>query len=152
MAPELFYKNIGGVSHKSDVYSFGMLLMEMIGRRKNFNALADHSSQIYFPSWIYDQVSEGKDVELGDHATEQGKETTKKMIIVALWCIQLRPNDRPSMHNVVKMLESDVESLQMPPKPFLTPHHMSKDDDKANPIKLSDPPSDCIDSSYQFGR
>jgi serine/threonine protein kinase len=152
MAPELFYKNIGGVSHKSDVYSFGMLLMEMIGRRKNLNALADHSSQIYCPSWIYDQVSEGNDVELGDHATEQGKETTKKMIIVALWCIQLRPNDRPSMHNVVKMLESDVESLQMPPKPFLTPHHMPKDDDKANPIKLSDPPSDCIDSSYQFGR
>jgi serine/threonine protein kinase len=155
MAPELFYKNIGGVSHKSDVYSFGMLLMEMIGRRKNLNALADHSSQIYFPSWIYDQVSEGKDVELGDHATEQGKETTKKMIIVALWCIQLRPNDRPSMHNVVKMLESDVESLQIPPKPFLTPHHMpkdDKDDDMANPVKLSDPPNDCIDSSYQFGR
>ena len=50
MAPELFYKNIGGVSHKSDVYSFGMLLMEMIGRRKNLNALTDHSSQIYFPS------------------------------------------------------------------------------------------------------
>jgi serine/threonine protein kinase len=146
MAPELFYKNIGGVSHKSDVYSFGMLLMEMIGRRKNLNALADHSSQIYFPSWIYDQVSEGKDVELGDHATEQGKETTKKMIIVTLWCIQLRPNDRPSMHDVVKMLESDAESLQMPPKPFLTPHHMPKDDDTANPIKLSDPPSDCIDS------
>jgi hypothetical protein len=56
------------------------------------------------------------------------------------------------MHNVVKMLESDVESLQMPPKPFLTPHHMPKDDDTANPIKLSDPLGDCIDSSYQFGR
>jgi hypothetical protein len=50
------------------------------------------------------------------------------------------------MHDVVKMLESDAESLQMPPKPFLTPHHMPKDDDTANPIKLSDPPSDCIDS------
>ncbi|KAI5344183.1 hypothetical protein L3X38_012060 [Prunus dulcis] len=29
MAPELFYKNIRGVSYKADVYSFGMLLMEM---------------------------------------------------------------------------------------------------------------------------
>uniref|UniRef100_A0A6N2LJ45 non-specific serine/threonine protein kinase n=1 Tax=Salix viminalis TaxID=40686 RepID=A0A6N2LJ45_SALVM len=62
MAPELFYKSIGGVSYKADVYSFGMLLMEMVGRRKNLNALADHSSQMYFPSWIYDQVSEGKDI------------------------------------------------------------------------------------------
>ncbi|XP_034197223.1 rust resistance kinase Lr10-like, partial [Prunus dulcis] len=38
IAPELFYKNIGGVSYKADVYSFGMLLMEMAGRRKNLNA------------------------------------------------------------------------------------------------------------------
>ena len=49
IAPELFYKNI-----KADVYSFGMLL-EMVGRRKNVDALAEHSSQIYFPSWIYDR-------------------------------------------------------------------------------------------------
>ena len=49
IAPELFYKNIGGVSYKADVYSFGMLLMEMVGRRKNVNANTEHSSKIYFP-------------------------------------------------------------------------------------------------------
>ncbi|KAG5226298.1 LEAF RUST DISEASE-RESISTANCE LOCUS RECEPTOR PROTEIN KINASE [Salix suchowensis] len=153
MAPELFYKNIGGVSYKADVYSYGMLLMEMVGRRKNLNALANHSSQIYFPSWVYDQVSEGNDIEVQEDATEHEKKTTKKMIIVALWCIQLKPSDRPSMHKVVEMLESDVESLQMPPKPFLTPHQAEeKDDDRANHAKLSDPPNDYIDSSYQFGR
>lgn len=37
MALEQFYKNIGGVSYKADVYSYGMLLMEMLGRRKNMN-------------------------------------------------------------------------------------------------------------------
>jgi len=83
---------------------------------------------------------------------EHGKKTTKKMIIVALWCIQLKPVDRPSMHKVVEMLESDVESLRMPPKPFLTPHQMPEDDDRANHAKLSYPLNDCIDSSYQFGR
>ncbi|XP_011015081.1 PREDICTED: L-type lectin-domain containing receptor kinase V.4-like isoform X3 [Populus euphratica] len=152
MAPELFYKNIGGVSYKADVYSFGMLLMEMVGRRKNLNALANHSSQIYFPSWAHDQVSAGKDIEVQEDATEHEKKTTKKMIIVALWCIQLKPVDRPSMHKAAEMLESDVESLRMPPKPFLTPHQMSGDDDRANHTKLSNPPNDCIDSSYQFGR
>ncbi|KAK9025544.1 hypothetical protein V6N11_038408 [Hibiscus sabdariffa] len=50
IAPELVYKNLGGISYKADVYSFGMLLMEMIGRRKNVNAFADHTSQVYFPS------------------------------------------------------------------------------------------------------
>ncbi|KAG5226615.1 receptor protein [Salix suchowensis] len=154
MAPELFYKSIGGVSYKADVYSFGMLLMEMVGRRKNLNALADHSSQMYFPSWIYDQVSEGKDI-LEDEATEQEKITTKKMTIVALWCIQLKPIDRPSMHKVVQMLVADIESLQMPPKPFLIPQQTSNDDriNMADPASLRDPSNDCsIDSSYQFGR
>ncbi|EOY13492.1 Receptor serine/threonine kinase, putative [Theobroma cacao] len=54
MAPELFYKNLGGILYKADVYSFGMMLMDIIGKRKNLNASAEHSSQIYFPSWIYD--------------------------------------------------------------------------------------------------
>ncbi|KAF7848029.1 hypothetical protein BT93_L2358 [Corymbia citriodora subsp. variegata] len=60
MAPELFYKDIGGISYKADVYSFGMMLMEMAGRRRNVNADAEDSSQIYFPLWVYDHLSEKK--------------------------------------------------------------------------------------------
>ncbi|XP_050251045.1 rust resistance kinase Lr10-like isoform X5 [Quercus robur] len=119
MAPELFYKNIGGVSYKADVYSFGMLLLEMASKRKNFNALADHSSQMYFPTWVYDQVSEGNDIIMED-ATEEEKKTINKMIIVALWCIQMKPSDRCSMNKVVEMLVGEVECLQMPSKPFLS--------------------------------
>jgi len=120
MAPELFYKNIGGVSYKADIYSFGMLLMEMAGRRKNLNAFADHSSQIYFPTWAYDQLHDGKDIEMENSADDE-KRVVKKIIIVALWCIQFKPNDRPSMFKVIEMLEGEVEFLQMPPKPSLSP-------------------------------
>ncbi|WJX16591.1 hypothetical protein P8452_06598 [Trifolium repens] len=123
MAPELFYKNIGGVSYKADVYSFGMLLMEMASRRRNMNEGEDHKSQVYFPSWVYDQFSEGKEIEMGN-GTEEEEKILKKMIIVALWCIQMKPSDRPSMNKVVELLEGDVESLEMPPKPFQTPKGM----------------------------
>ena len=119
MAPELFYKNIGGISYKADVYSFGMLLLEMASRRKNFNAFADHSSQIYFPTWVCDQVCERNEIVMED-AMEGEKETIKKMIIVALWCIQMKPSDRPSMNKVVEMLEGEVDYSQMPSKPFLS--------------------------------
>ncbi|XP_059456821.1 rust resistance kinase Lr10-like isoform X2 [Corylus avellana] len=119
MAPELFYKNIGGISYKADVYSFGMLLMEMAGRRKNLNAFAEHSSQIYFPTWVYDQLNDGNDIEAED-ATEEERKIGKKMILVALWCIQMKPSDRPSMNKVVHMLEGEVEFLQMPSKPFMS--------------------------------
>ena len=59
IAPELFYKNIGGVSYKTDVYSFGMLLMEMVGRRKNVNVNIEHSSKIYFYHGFMIDVTKG---------------------------------------------------------------------------------------------
>ncbi|XVF79211.1 hypothetical protein PTKIN_Ptkin14bG0202400 [Pterospermum kingtungense] len=128
IAPELVYKNIGGVSYKADVYSFGMLVMEMIGKRKNLNAFADHTSQIYFPSWIYDRLDQGEDIELGDVADDE-KIMVRKMVVVAFWCIQMMPADRPSMSKVLKMLESDVEVLEMPPKPFYQlPFETSRED------------------------
>ncbi|XP_038998607.1 rust resistance kinase Lr10-like [Hibiscus syriacus] len=117
IAPELVYKNIGGISYKADVYSFGMLLMEMVGKRKNVNAFADHTSQIYFPSWIYDRLDRGEDMELGD-ASDDEKVMVRKMLITAFWCIQLLPADRPSMSKVLRMLENEDELLEMPPKPF----------------------------------
>ncbi|KAM5578524.1 rust resistance kinase Lr10-like [Rosa sericea] len=130
IAPELFYKNIGGVSYKADVYSFGMLLMEMAGRRKNLNSGIEHSSQFsenYFPSWVCNQLNEGKDIEIED-ATEDEMKIIKKMIVVALWCIQMKPSERPSMTKVVQMLEGELESLQIPPKPNLYPQQMPAED------------------------
>lgn len=112
IAPELFYKSIGGVSYKADVYSFGMLLMEMTGRRKTLNATAEDSSQIYYPSWVYDQISKGKDIEIVD-VPEEEFEIVRKMAIVGLWCIQMRPSDRPSMNKVIEMLEAESQSLEI---------------------------------------
>ncbi|XP_041010689.1 G-type lectin S-receptor-like serine/threonine-protein kinase At5g24080 [Juglans microcarpa x Juglans regia] len=119
MAPELCYQNIGGISYKADVYSFGMLLMDMTGRRRNLNTFADQSSETYFPTCVYDQLHNENGIEIED-ATKEEKKMTKKMIIVALWCIQMKPNDRPSMKKVIEMLEGDIECLQIPPKPFLS--------------------------------
>ncbi|RVW22867.1 Rust resistance kinase Lr10 [Vitis vinifera] len=95
IAPELFYKTL-----------------------ENVNAFAEHSSQIYFPSWIYNRYDQGDDMEMGD-ATEDEKKYVRKMVIVALWCIQMKPVDRPSMSKTLEMLEGDVELLKMPPKPTL---------------------------------
>jgi interleukin-1 receptor-associated kinase 1 len=119
MAPELFYKNIGRVSYKADVYSFGMLLLEMAGRRKNLNALTENSNQINWPDWVHDQVSNEKAIEIGDGGTEEEEKIVKKMIIAGLWCIQMNPLNRPAMNEVVEMLEGDMESLQLPPRPVL---------------------------------
>nr|KYP72149.1 putative receptor-like protein kinase At5g39020 family [Cajanus cajan] len=127
MAPELFYHNIGGVSFKADVYSFGMLLMEMANKRRNFSPNVDHSSEIFFPLQIYDQLSEENEKEKKEITEEEYNNEAKKMILVALWCIQLKPSDRPSMNKVVEMLEGELENIEMPPKPSLYPHEMIRE-------------------------
>ncbi|KAB2627315.1 receptor-like protein kinase [Pyrus ussuriensis x Pyrus communis] len=152
IAPELFYKNIGGVSNKADIYSFGMLLMEIAGRRKNLNRVAAHESQIYIPSWVYDQFSEGNDIEI-EGATEEENEKTKKMLIVALWCIQFKPSDRPaSMNKVVEMLEGEIECLEMPPKPFLYPQEkpVVDDEDDSETTRSSGPSKDDVQESQSL--
>ncbi|GLT29043.1 hypothetical protein SLA2020_039330 [Shorea laevis] len=139
MAPELIYRNIGGVQHKADVYSFGMLLMETASRRRNLNPYVEHLSQIYFPTWVSQQLNKGMELEKKE-ATEDEKRIAKKMIIVAWWCIQVKPSDPPSMNKVVEMLEADLESLQMPPRPFQICPYATKEDDakmKTNSTELS---------------
>lgn len=143
MAPELFYKNLGGVSYKADVYIFGMLLMEMASRRRNRNSSA-RSSQTFFPSWVYDQFAKGWNLQIGE-TTEEESEMVKKMILVALWCIQMKPTDRPSMNKVVEMLEGNIELLHMPPKPFLYPQALSAENNGMN-IRSSDLSGACLDS------
>ncbi|KAG6383000.1 hypothetical protein SASPL_157268 [Salvia splendens] len=117
VAPELNCRSIGLVSHKADVYSFGMLLMEMAGVNKK-----DDPNK-YFPDWIYDCINNGEDLGIVeednnvDDVNENGKNVLKKMTIVGLWCIQMNPNNRPSMDKVLEMLEGDVEDLKIPEHP-----------------------------------
>ncbi|KAF7123150.1 hypothetical protein RHSIM_Rhsim12G0142500 [Rhododendron simsii] len=120
IAPEVFSRNFGAVSHKSDVYSYGMMVLEMVGATKNTSVKVDHSSEIYFPHWIYKRLE--LDEELGLHGImdDEANASSRKLIIVGLWCIQTDPSHRPSMSRVVEILEGSLESLQIPPKPFLS--------------------------------
>ncbi|KAL6190346.1 hypothetical protein ACLB2K_036744 [Fragaria x ananassa] len=120
IAPEVFCRSFGGVSHKSDVYSYGMMLSEMAGGRRNINVEAENTSEIYFPHWIYKRLE--LDEELGLHGirSEEDKARARKLIIVSLWCIQTDPSNRPAMREVIEMLEGSVESLKIPPKPYLS--------------------------------
>ncbi|XP_072961261.1 rust resistance kinase Lr10-like [Typha angustifolia] len=120
IAPEMYSRNFGTVSYKSDVYSFGMLVLEMVGGKKNADPEIESQNQIYFPEWVYDQLINGQDLGLEIAMTESESEIAKKLAIVALWCIQWNPTERPSMTRVMQMLMGDLQSLQMPPKPFVS--------------------------------
>ena len=117
IAPEMISRSFGVISSKSDVYSFGMLLLEMAGGRRNADPNMGSSSQAYYPSWVYDQLTQEEAGEISPVAANM-HELEKKLCVVALWCIQMRSRDRPTMSEVIQILEAGADGLQMPSRPF----------------------------------
>ncbi|XP_074271834.1 putative receptor-like protein kinase At5g20050 [Silene latifolia] len=116
LAPEWILDH--GVSAKSDVYSYGLVLLEMIGGRRNVNSQSDMISSDYFPKIVFDKMKAGKLMEVVDkRVLEKGnvvEEEVKKMVYVALWCIQEKVILRPNMGQVVNMLEGHLPVTEPP--------------------------------------
>ncbi|KAL4579374.1 hypothetical protein LXL04_015517 [Taraxacum kok-saghyz] len=94
------------ISEKSDVYSFGMVLLEIIGGRKNYDSSVI-SEKSHFPSYAFKMMEEGKLEDIVDQNMKLDKndDRVKVAIQVALWCIQDDMHLRPPMTKVVQMLE-----------------------------------------------
>ncbi|XP_058097356.1 rust resistance kinase Lr10-like [Magnolia sinica] len=118
--PEMWLMNHGPVTSKSDVYSYGMVILEMVGKRRNFNEEASSESEAYFPEWAYLHYVVEVGGEWSKHNSDQGREDdeiVRTMSLVGLWCIQFEPNLRPTMCRVIEMLEGNVV-IDAPPVPF----------------------------------
>ncbi|KAM0041068.1 putative protein kinase RLK-Pelle-RLCK-Os family [Helianthus debilis subsp. tardiflorus] len=115
-APELWMPL--PVTHKCDVYSYGMLLFEIIGRRRNMDVTLGDSQQ-WFPIWAWGKYEKKqlKDLMIVCGIEEKDQEAAERMVKVALCCVQYRPETRPVMSIVVKMLEGALE-IPEPLNPF----------------------------------
>ncbi|XP_062180048.1 G-type lectin S-receptor-like serine/threonine-protein kinase At2g19130 [Phragmites australis] len=110
------------ITPKVDVYSFGMVLLEIISGTRNSHEVYTSSSchVAYFPVQAINKLHEGDvqslvDPQLhGDFNLEEAVRICK----VACWCIQDNESDRPTMGEVVQVLEG-LQELDMPPMPRL---------------------------------
>ncbi|KAM3751005.1 hypothetical protein ACB098_04G076100 [Castanea mollissima] len=120
IALEVFSRNFRLVSYKFNVYSYGMMILKMVGGRKNIDVGISNTSEIYFPYWIYEHLEQHNDLGFSINMTIEETAMVRKMTLMDLWCIQTNPFDRPSMSKVIEMLEGNIEALHIPPKPFLS--------------------------------
>ncbi|VVA92985.1 unnamed protein product [Arabis nemorensis] len=124
MAPE--YALWGHLTEKADVYSFGVVAMEIVSGRSNtkHNGSVDHVSLI---NWALKLQQTGDIIEIVDPVLEgdfNSKEAVR-MIKVGLVCTNSSPTLRPTMSEVVQMLEGELDITQVMSDPGLYGHNLS---------------------------
>ncbi|XP_042011531.1 G-type lectin S-receptor-like serine/threonine-protein kinase LECRK3 [Salvia splendens] len=113
VAPEWFQKQ--AITVKADVYSFGVVLLEIICCRK----CVDHSKsedEAILEEWVYDCYTTGKIGSLVGDDEMVDESEVERMVEIGIWCVQYEPSQRPTMKNVLLMLEGIVE-IPVPPNP-----------------------------------
>ncbi|PRQ54943.1 putative protein kinase RLK-Pelle-DLSV family [Rosa chinensis] len=118
MSPEYA---IGGIfSEKSDVYSFGVLELEIISSKKNNNFFLDNQ-QLGFLAHAWNLWYEGKGLELVDEVLGDSYSSSEvlKCVHIGLLCVQDNAADRPTMKDIVLMLNSEKDCPQ-PKRPKFT--------------------------------
>ncbi|KAK2357845.1 G-type lectin S-receptor serine/threonine-protein kinase LECRK1 [Trifolium repens] len=117
MAPE-WQKEDASVSVKADIYSFGVVLLEIICCRRSIE-MSDISSadEILFSSWVYQCFASGQLNKLITHDEKDVDwKILERMVKVGLWCVQDQQFLRPTMKNVILMLEG-LKDIPVPPSP-----------------------------------
>ncbi|MQM12470.1 hypothetical protein Taro_045394 [Colocasia esculenta] len=113
LAPE-WHKN-APITTKTDVYSFGVVLLEIVCCRRSLELEAAAAEEMVLTEWAYGcllsrelpRLVDGEVVELGE---------LERMVKTGLWCVQSDPTSRPTMRNVVLMLEGNI-NIALPPPP-----------------------------------
>ncbi|KAG6400445.1 hypothetical protein SASPL_137276 [Salvia splendens] len=106
VAPE--YACTGMLNEKSDIYSFGILIMEVITGRTpvDYNR---PQGEVNLVEWLKLMVGNRKSEEVVDPklAEMPASKALKRLILIALKCVDPDAQKRPKMGHVIHMLESE---------------------------------------------
>ncbi|KAK4355466.1 hypothetical protein RND71_024437 [Anisodus tanguticus] len=107
-------KTIGSMNHLNLVRLCGYCSE---GTQRNLDMTCD-ADDFFYPGWVYKEITSGTPVKVVDRQLRGAVEEKEVMraLMVAFWCIQDEVSNRPSMGEVVKMLEGSVD-MNMPPMP-----------------------------------
>lgn len=116
MSPE--YAMYGNFSEKSDVFSFGVIMLEIVSGKKNSrHVFSDHEDLL---SYAWDQWRDQTPINILDQNIKESCNVSEvvKCIQIGLLCVQEKPQDRPTMTQVVSYLSGSLSELSLPEKPI----------------------------------
>ncbi|KAI3665705.1 hypothetical protein L6452_44335 [Arctium lappa] len=110
VAPE--YASTGMVNERSDVYSFGILFMELISGRYPVDYKRPQE-EVHLVDWVKKMVNEKCPEKVLDPKMIEKPSSSilKRVLLVALRCVDINSEKRPKIGHVVHMLESQDQSL-----------------------------------------
>ncbi|OMO57844.1 hypothetical protein COLO4_35046 [Corchorus olitorius] len=123
MAPE--YAMEGIFSVKSDVYSFGVMMLEIVSGKKNTSNF-QFDRPINLVGYAWELWKHGASLELVDPTLSDSccKSQVLRCITLGLLCVEDSPLDRPTMSDVISMLNGEMQ-LPLPKRPaFSTARNM----------------------------
>ncbi|XP_017413360.1 cysteine-rich receptor-like protein kinase 44 isoform X2 [Vigna angularis] len=115
MAPE--YAMQGQFSVKSDVYSFGVLILEIVSGQKN-SGINNGENMEDLLSFAWRNWKEGKAISVVDPSlNSNSRNEMMRCLHIGLLCVQENFLDRPTMANIILMLDGYSMSLPIPAEP-----------------------------------
>ncbi|KAL9267383.1 putative LRR receptor-like serine/threonine-protein kinase RKF3 [Drosera capensis] len=123
VSPE--YALYGQLTDKSDVYSFGVVLLELLsGRNAIVSASGEGAQRSLVTDWAWSLVRRGRTLDvIEERMPEMGSpELMEKYVLVAVLCSHPLMYARPSMDQVMKILETNefpVPSIPERPIPLI---------------------------------
>ncbi|WOG83727.1 hypothetical protein DCAR_0102905 [Daucus carota subsp. sativus] len=116
VAPE--YALYGKLTERSDVYSFGIVLLELVSGKK---ALLKHGDDQHtlLADWAWSLVKVGRPLDIVEEGTPElgPPEIMEKYVMLAVLCSHPQLYARPTMDQVVKILDSNEPVPVIPERP-----------------------------------
>ncbi|XP_021731323.1 L-type lectin-domain containing receptor kinase IX.1-like [Chenopodium quinoa] len=117
--------NTAKASKESDVYSFGVVVPEIATGHKSRNP-GDISNEKGLIEWVWDLYGKGDLISAVDQrlGTDYDAKQAECLMMAGLWCAHPDHTMRPSVRQVIQVLNFETTLPSLPPKMPIATYHV----------------------------